>query len=197
MAITYGVKHGPSVSVSGVTDGGSNSFTDTGLLATNATTGIAVGIWYKQNASANAAATFTATTGSAAYPAIVVSQFSGVATSSAYDTGATGAGAPTALSVTSGSFTPAQAAAVAIAFAQENSNGGVWSPDTGYTTAADAGTANEVYGQYKITLATTGQTVTATNDIAQSKSIAVAVFKEAAGGGGGGSTTNLFYRRRR
>lgn len=180
------IKHSSGVSISSVTDGGSNSFTDSGISGVNSAVGQAVSVWYKQNATANATATITANFGSTSYPAIGVVQFSGVATSSAYDTGATGF-ADASGSVTSGSFTPAQTNSVAIAGAQENTNGGTWTADAdGYTSAAGAlsGTAHEIYVQYDITIPSGAQTVTAANDFGQYKSIAVVVFKEAGGGGG-------------
>jgi len=187
--LVAGVKHNSGVSLTSVTDGGSNSFTYAGVSGTNAAAAQEVEIWYKQNASANATATFTATTGSAAYPGIVVMQFSGVATASSLDTTASNS-ADANTTVTSNSFTPAQTNEVVVAFAQDNGNGGVWTADTGngYSTHANAvsGTAHEVFGQYNITVAASGQTVAAVNDLGTYKSIAVATFKEAGGGGAAG-----------
>jgi hypothetical protein len=188
--LVAGVKYNSGVSVASITDGGSNSFTYAGATGTNASSAQEIQIWYKQNASANATATFAATTGSASYPGIVVMQFSGVATASALDT-TTSNSADANFTVTSGSFTPAQTNEVVVAMAQDNGNGGVWTEDTakGYSTDANAvsGTAHEVFGQYNITVAASAQTVAAVNDFTSYKSIAVATFKEAGGGGGAGN----------
>jgi len=186
------VMHNSSVSISSITDGGSNGFTYGGITGTNISAGRAVEIWRKYNASANAAAIFTAAIGSSSYPAIVVLQFSGMETASALDQTASGF-ADTNSTVTSDSFTPTQAAEVAIAAACENTAELIWTPDAGYIgVTASAG----LFAQYKIGLATSPQTVEAANGNGQYKAIAVATFKEA-GGGGGGSSQNLFFRRRR
>lgn len=179
--------HQQGATLTGITDGGSNAFTSTGTVGTNASAGRSVDIWYKANATANAAATFTASfSPNSQYPTIIVMQFSGVATSSLLDQTASGF-ADVNSTVTSSSFTPAQANEVAIACAGENTAELSWTPNSGYTgVTASAGT----FAQYKITLATSSQTVSAVNGNGQYKAITVGTFKEAAGGGGG-STPRL------
>jgi len=181
--IVVGVKHNSGVSVSAVSDGGSNSLVYVGT-ATNASAGQSLDIWRKENATANAAATWTATIGSAAYPAIRAVQFSGAALASALDASNFAGFSDASSTVTSGSFTPAQTNEVAIAFAMCNSLPGTWSPDTGWTQVA-SGAGLFIFAQYKTPVAASAQTVAATNDLGQYNAIGVATFKDAAGGGGG------------
>lgn len=188
--IVVGVKHNSSVTVSSVTDGGSNSLTKAGT-ATNVAAGQSIDIWYKLNASANATATWTATAGSAPYLSIAALQFSGVATSNALDVAEFTGTADAAITVTSGSFTPAQTNEVAIAIAQENSNGSVWSTTSNYTPTTASGTGHQVYAQYDITISAGAQQVAVTNDTAQYKSLGVVTFKEASAGASHGSLTLL------
>lgn len=76
-----------SSTISGVTDGGSNTFTKVGSTSTSTSDTVgAVDMWVKTNATANATATITATFNtSVTFRWIASAQYTGVATSSAVD----------------------------------------------------------------------------------------------------------------
>lgn len=73
--------------ISGVTDGGSNTFTKVGSTSTSTTDTVgAVDMWIKTGATANATATITATFNTSVnFRWIATAQYTGVATSSAID----------------------------------------------------------------------------------------------------------------
>lgn len=148
-------------------------------------------LYYAYNITGNAANIVTATFSAAAtYRVILVLEFSGaLATSSVLDQAPLGGGAA-ATSVSTGSFTPAEANEVSVGLSQCANIPNTWTPDTGYTSAVqDSDTICMM--QYKLNPATSSQTVTATTGGGQSKSIVAATFKQAAAPAG--NTSGFFF----
>jgi hypothetical protein len=123
------------------------------------------------------------------YWGVVTAQYSGLATSSAYDATATDATFGTTL--TSSAFTTAQADELLFCVAQVANTGTTWTAGTGYTIRAqDASQVTVIQDQIVSSIQTSVTADISSSDGGSSKSLLVATFTAAAGGGG---TANPWY----
>ncbi len=158
-----------------------------------ASDGSDVEIWYAENIGGHATnvVSFNMNNSNYQYWSVVAAQYSGLATSSALDTTATGSQA-SGTSVTSGAFTTTQADEVLISIqTYDAATGQVWTQGSGYTDRIND-TAEVLMLQDKIVSAIQ-TTVTASASIPVSRNLtqAVATFKAPGGGGGGGRIFKL------
>jgi hypothetical protein len=172
-------------SVTSVTDTAGNTYQAASGAADTTPGNDRIEIWYAMNTTANASnvITFHMSTG-ASFWSIVAAQYSGIATSSAFDAAASGEDGLGNTSVTSGAFSTAQADELIVGAAQSTGSG-TWSAGTGLTNArvtdgdGIAGLADKI-----VSATQSSVTATMTSTVTNSKSIAVATFKAAAAASG-------------
>lgn len=183
--------------IGSITDGGSNSsFTQVGSTSTSGV-GETVGdvdMWILTGASANAAATFTATFAAGAtsiFRWIGAGVYSGIATSSAIDQSScsvAGCGSTTSANVTAVNVTTTQADEL-LAYCGYNNNASTWTGASSFTMRAGTSGIDSQLADRVVSATGTypsGNIATLSNTPGQ---VGVfGTFKAATGGGGGGTT---------
>lgn len=175
--------------ISSISDTAGNTYSQAGAGTQDAGGGTQLELWYAKNVSGNASNIVTVTlAASIQFIAGVTGQYSGIDTSSPLDTSAVGSANPS-FSVTSASFTTAQADELIVSFSQVAATGGTWTAGSGYT---GRGSDNQkvTFLQDKIVSAIqTGVTTSASQTSNSPISIQVATFKAAGGAASVGPLT--------
>lgn len=142
-------------------------------------------LWYAMNISGHATNVVTANmSATVPYWSLVAAEYSGLATTSAFDAATSGEEVLGGTDVVSGAFSTAQADELIFAGATVNAASGVWSVGTGLTTVRDQDSQNVTAIADKIVSSTQASvTATMTSTLTTAKMIVVATFKAAAGGG--------------
>lgn len=195
-----------TITVSSVTDTAGNTYGAGPATLTSGSEQLA--IWFALNVSGHASNVVSMNLSAAVqYWGVVTAQYSGLATSSAYDTtaNATSGGG----TMTTGAFTTDTADEVLFALAQVAITGETWSPTAGggYTIRAqDASNVTVVQDKIVSAIQTGVTTSIDCSDAGTTKSMLVATFRAAAGGGGTGNPwyayaqqrqrTDLWWKRR-
>jgi hypothetical protein len=179
-----------TVTVSSVTDTAGNTYIQ-GPPKFASGTGEHLVIWHALNVTGHASNVVSVNLSAAVqFWGVVTAQYSGIATSSAYDTTATALNG--GATMTTGAFTTAQAEEVIFAVAQVANTGQTWTAGSGYTIRAqDASNVTVVQDKIVLAIQTGVTTSIDCSDAGTTKSMLVATFKAAAGGGGG--TPNPWY----
>lgn len=116
---------------------------------------------------------------------VCCTQYSGVATSSALDSGAVSSGSSSSTTVTSGGFSTDTANEVLVAVGEVAATGGTWTPDTGYALEVQDASNVLVMTDKIVSSIQSSISVTLTSSDGAAKGIVVGGFRAASGGGGG------------
>lgn len=178
-----------TIDVSSVTDTAGNTYVQGPARFASGGTWEQLIIWFALNATGHASNVVSVNLSSAVqFWGVVTAQYSGLATSSAYDTTADGLnGGGT---ITTGAFTTDTADELLFALAQVANTGQTWSPTAGggYTIRAQDASNVAVVQDKIVSAIQTGVTTSIDcSDAGTTKSMLVATFRAAAGGGGGGN----------
>lgn len=171
--------------VSSITDTAGNTYTRISNLSGGGDTSE---LWYAKNTSGNGSNVVTVTfNGTYATWSGSTAQYSGCDTSSPLD--ATASATANSTSVTSSSFTTAQADEVIVGASQISQVGGTWTPDTGYTNrVTDSSGVTNIQDKIVSTIQTT-VTTKGTCGSGAPMHIHVATFKAAGGAASVGPLT--------
>lgn len=182
-AIIVGIRYVRTAAeaVSSCSDTASNTYQSAGASVNDGFDTI-LELWYALGVTANASNVVTCTMSAAvAYWGVVAADYSGIATTSAFDQAATGVENSGGVTVTSGSFTTTQADELIVGVAQTNILDATWSTGTGLSTIRVQGTSNiTMLADAIVSTIQTGATATMSNSASNAKTLAVATFKAAA-----------------
>jgi hypothetical protein len=186
---------GSSVTVTSVTDTAGNTYS-AGPAKFSSGSGEQLIIWFALNVTGHASNVVSVNlSGTVQYWGVGHSQYSGLATSSAYDTTANGSTSGSTL--TSSAFTTAQTDELLFTFAQVANVGTTWTAGSGYTIRVQDASQVTVVQDQIVSSIQTGVTAGMTSsDGSSAKSILVATFKAAAGGGGGANPWYYYAQQR-
>lgn len=168
-----------------VSDSAGNTWTQAGTYSTGATGTHESAMFYVANASAVTSVTCTWSGSISGRVDVTLYEFTGADTSSPLDTTVNSANSGTGTSLTSGTFTTANANDALVYWVSTAGNPGTWTPGAGYSFNTNGNGARGAMQAEIVSSIQTSQTTSMSWVNSLSSDSVFAAFKAASGGGGG------------